>query len=218
MENKLNILSSRAGFNTALRHFRSVTSYVSEIAGGANLADLVNESLDEKEIDRFQVRSILNALLLDKLSYRFKSHNLETSIENADNVISSVSKWGKELIRPTRIYTKTILHLMKKVKIKALSHITGGGFYDNIPRVLPKGIKARISSGSWPVPSIFQEIQRRGHIEQSEMFRTFNMGVGMVMVLDPRSTRRALALSAELGQKAWVIGELAVGETSVEIS
>ncbi len=94
MENKLNILSSRAGFNTALRHFRSVTSYVSEIAEGANLADLINESLDEKEIDRFQVRSILNALLLDKLAYRYKSHNLEKSIENAENVITSVSKWG----------------------------------------------------------------------------------------------------------------------------
>jgi hypothetical protein len=94
MDNQLNILSSRAGFNTALRHFKSVTSYIPEIEDGENLADLVNESLEEKEIERFQVKTILNALLVDKLGYACKSHNLETSIEDADNIINSVSRWG----------------------------------------------------------------------------------------------------------------------------
>ena len=69
MENQLNILSSRAGFNTALRHFKSVTAYVSEVAGGANLADLINDSLEENEIQRFQVKSILNALVIEKFKY-----------------------------------------------------------------------------------------------------------------------------------------------------
>jgi phosphoribosylformylglycinamidine cyclo-ligase len=126
-------------------------------------------------------------------------------------------KLGKELIRPTRIYVKTILSLVKKVNIKAMSHITGGGFYDNIPRALPQGITARINKVSWPIPSIFKKIQRRGGIEETEMFRTFNMGVGMVLVLSPRSVGRILAVLAALGQKAWEIGELIEGNNSVEI-
>jgi len=124
---------------------------------------------------------------------------------------------GKELIRPTSIYIKTILHVVKKVNIKAMSHITGGGFYDNIPRVLPEGLTSRIIKGAWPIPSIFKKIQKRGSIEETEMFRTFNMGVGMVLVLNPRSVGRALAVLTELGQKAWDIGELVAGNNSVEI-
>ncbi len=95
MDNQLNILSSRAGFNTALRHFKSVTAYASEVSEGTNLADLLNESLDEKDIERFQVKSILNALLIDKFNYLYKSHNLEQSIENADSVVESVAEWSK---------------------------------------------------------------------------------------------------------------------------
>jgi hypothetical protein len=94
MENQLNVLSSRAGFNTALRHFKSVSSYISDVQEGGNLADLINESIGEKEIDRFQVKSILNALLVDKFGYRYRSHNLENSIENAAGVLNAVSKWG----------------------------------------------------------------------------------------------------------------------------
>ena len=90
---------------------------------------------------------------------------------------------AKDLIRPTRIYTRTILQLLKRVKIRAMSHITGGGFYDNIPRVLPEDKAVRIWKGSWPVPSIFKKIQDRGSVNPAEMFRTFNMGVGMVMIL-----------------------------------
>jgi phosphoribosylformylglycinamidine cyclo-ligase len=126
-------------------------------------------------------------------------------------------KLGKELIRPTKIYAKTILYLLKKTNIKAMSHITGGGFYDNIPRVLPEGQTARISLGSWPVHSVFKKIQRRGHIQEYEMFRTFNMGIGMVLVLSPQSINRALTSLAELGQKAWVIGEVVKGNKTVEI-
>lgn len=94
MENKLNILSSRAGFNTALRHFKSVTFYIEEVAEGTNLADLINQSIEEEEISRFQVKSILNALLVDKFQYCYRSHNVAETVENADNIISAVSKWG----------------------------------------------------------------------------------------------------------------------------
>jgi hypothetical protein len=93
MENELNVLSSRAGFNTALRHFKNVTGYVSEINGGANLADLINESLDEEDIDRYQVKTILNALLVDKLAYVFKSHNVEETVENVDRIAETIAEW-----------------------------------------------------------------------------------------------------------------------------
>ncbi len=94
MENELNVLSSRAGFNTALRHFKNVTAYVSEISGGANLADLINASIDDGVIERFQVKTILNALLIDKFGYVYRSHNLEQNLEKADQVIDAVSEWG----------------------------------------------------------------------------------------------------------------------------
>jgi hypothetical protein len=94
MENTLNVLSSRAGFNTALRHFKSVTAYAAEVNAGANLARLINESLDAKEIERYQVKTILNALLIDKFHYAFNSHNFERMIENVDVLVKSIGQWG----------------------------------------------------------------------------------------------------------------------------
>lgn len=94
MENKLNVLSSRAGFNTALRHFKSVTAFAAEVSAGSNLARLINESLDDKEIERYQVKTILNALLLDKFNYAFRSHNLEQTVEGIEGMIRSISQWG----------------------------------------------------------------------------------------------------------------------------
>ena len=94
MENKLNVLSSRAGFNTALRHFKSVTAFAADVSAGSNLARLINESLDDKEIERYQVKTILNALLLDKFNYAFRSHNLEQTVEGVEGMIRSISQWG----------------------------------------------------------------------------------------------------------------------------
>jgi phosphoribosylformylglycinamidine cyclo-ligase len=124
---------------------------------------------------------------------------------------------GLELLRPTKIYTRPILHVLKKIEIKAMAHITGGGFYDNIPRVIPDGLAVRIKIGSWPVPWIFRLIQKRGKVGEREMFRTFNMGVGMVAVVVGRDAGSAVQLFGNLGQKAWVIGDLAAGQKEVQI-
>jgi phosphoribosylformylglycinamidine cyclo-ligase len=124
---------------------------------------------------------------------------------------------GRELLRPTRIYARTILSVMKKVRIKAMAHITGGGFYDNIPRVIPDGLGVRVWKAAWPIPPIFRTIQRRGNISEREMFRTLNMGVGMVVVVSASDARRTLSLFRKLGQKAWVIGELIPGPRVVTI-
>jgi len=127
------------------------------------------------------------------------------------------NKPGKELLRPTRIYARAILAALRKVSIKAMAHITGGGFYGNIPRVLPEGLSADIDGGSWPVPPIFKEIQKRGRITDEEMFRTFNMGVGMVVILSSRSVSRTVSLFEDRGVKAWEIGRVVEGDKRVRI-
>jgi len=124
---------------------------------------------------------------------------------------------GRDLLKPTKIYARSILQVMKKVGIKAMAHITGGGFYDNIPRMLPEGLAVRVKKGSWPILPIFRKIQKRGQIEEKEMFRTFNMGVGMVLICNPRSAERAVALFESLRQKAWIIGDVVEGNREVEI-
>ena len=121
----------------------------------------------------------------------------------------------RELLRPTRIYCTAILEVLKKVRIKSMAHITGGGFYDNIPRVIPKGYGVRVEKGSWPIPPIFRKIQRAGNVDEREMFRTLNMGIGMALAVSARDADRAVALFAERGQKAWIIGEVVRGKREV---
>jgi phosphoribosylformylglycinamidine cyclo-ligase len=124
---------------------------------------------------------------------------------------------GLRLLRPTRIYARPVLQVLKKVPFRALAHITGGGFYDNIPRVIPDGLEVRIKKGSWPVPPIFRLIQERGEVGDREMFRTFNMGIGMSAVVAAGDAPRTVRLFEGLGQKAWVIGELVSGKKEVHI-
>jgi phosphoribosylformylglycinamidine cyclo-ligase len=121
----------------------------------------------------------------------------------------------RELLRPTRIYCTAILEVLKKVRIKSMAHITGGGFYDNIPRVIPEGFGVRVEKGSWPIPPIFGKIQRAGDVDEREMFRTLNMGIGMALAVSPRDADRVLSLFAEQGQKAWIIGEIVRGRHEV---
>ena len=123
----------------------------------------------------------------------------------------------RELLRPTRIYCTAILEVLKKVRIKSMAHITGGGFYDNIPRVIPKGYGVRVEKGSWPIPPIFRKIQRAGNVDEREMFRTLNMGIGMALAVSARDAARTIALFARLGHKAWTIGEMVHGKREVAL-
>jgi phosphoribosylformylglycinamidine cyclo-ligase len=124
---------------------------------------------------------------------------------------------GLELLRPTRIYTRPILQVLKKVQVKAMAHITGGGFYDNIPRVIPDGLAVSIIKGSWPLPRIFRLIQAKGQVGEREMYRTFNMGVGMAVVVAAGDATRTVRMFERLGQKAYLIGELRRGKKEVLI-
>jgi len=124
-------------------------------------------------------------------------------------------KYGRDLLQPTRIYTRPILDVLKKIRIKSMAHITGGGFTDNIPRVIPDGLRVVVRKGSWPIPPIFKTIREKGGIGDREMFRTFNMGVGMALVTAAADGDRTIALFAKLGVKAWAIGDVERGEREV---
>ena len=126
-------------------------------------------------------------------------------------------KIGLQLLRPTRIYAPTILDLIKKVPVKALAHITGGGFYDNIPRSLPSGLSADVHVETWPIPAIFRQIQDRGRIVENEMFRTFNMGIGMTLVVSASLAEKTIDILKKQRQKAWVIGQIVQGKQGVRI-
>ena len=115
---------------------------------------------------------------------------------------------GETLLTPTKIYVKPITALLKEVNVKAISHITGGGFYENIPRSLPDGISAKIKKDDVKVLPIFKLIQRTGNIPERDMFNTFNMGVGMTVVVDKVDVDKALAILKANGEDAYVLGEL----------
>lgn len=112
------------------------------------------------------------------------------------------------LLAPTKIYVKPILDLIEHVNLHAIAHITGGGFWENIPRVLPDNMQAIINESSWQWPPIFHWLQQAGKVSHHEMYRTFNCGVGLIVVLPKDCVDKAIALLTDHGEKAWVIGEI----------
>lgn len=119
------------------------------------------------------------------------------------------------VMEPTRIYVKSILELCKQVNVHAMAHITGGGLPGNLPRVLPDGAQAVVNESSWEWPELFKLLQREGGVDQFEMYRTFNCGVGMVLVLDPADVDQSIALLNAHGEKAWKIGHIQENAASV---
>jgi phosphoribosylformylglycinamidine cyclo-ligase len=125
------------------------------------------------------------------------------------------------LMAPTRIYVKPLLELIRNTEVHALSHITGGGLLENIPRVLPEDCKAVIDINSWELPDIFKWLQKEGNVAQTEMYRTFNCGVGMVIAVPAASAENAIKMLNELGESAWKVGYIAArngAEEQVELS
>lgn len=113
---------------------------------------------------------------------------------------------GEELLKPTRIYVKSVLAALKQFELKGLAHITGGGFIENIPRMLPEGLGAEIEEGSWEIPQVFKTLESLGEIERQDMYNIFNMGIGMVAAVNPAIAQDVLRLFNEKGEKAAVIG------------
>ena len=125
---------------------------------------------------------------------------------------------GDSLLTPTKIYVKPILSLLEQVNVKAISHITGGGFYENIPRSLPKGISAQICRNNVQILPIFDLIARTGHIPERDMFNTFNMGVGMTVSVDKNNADKAVEILNNSGVEAYILGELVNSDEGVIIN
>jgi phosphoribosylformylglycinamidine cyclo-ligase len=115
---------------------------------------------------------------------------------------------GEEIIKPTRIYVKAVLNLLRDFQIKGIAHITGGGLVDNIARILPKGCLAQLRGGSWPVPPVFNFLKDRGNVEEEEMMRTFNNGIGLVLVVPPAQEEDVLQRLKAMQQDAYIIGKI----------
>jgi len=142
-------------------------------------------------------------------------------VENAD-ITSPVDELGgksigETLLTPTKIYVKPVIALIEKVEVKGISHITGGGFYENIPRSIPKGLGAKINKEDIRILPVFRLIAKRGNISERDMFNTFNMGVGMSIVVDKNDVETALSVLKENGEDAYVIGEIIESDEGVKI-
>jgi len=149
--------------------------------------------------------SLVRRLLLEECGY-----GLEEQLDELDG-----AKLGDALLEPTRIYVKSALKLIEEVQVKGMAHITGGGFIENIPRMLPDGVNVDINYGSWPILPIFELMQQKGSISNRDMFTTFNMGIGLVIVVPADQADAAIRVAIENGEKAYRIGTVTEGNRIV---
>src|SRR5699024_2952609 len=140
------------------------------------------------------VRSVIDGLDLGK-----KYDGLSTTL-------------GEALLEPTKIYAKSIHAVLEKMDIKGISHITGGGFYENFPRVLPDGLGVKLDKRKWKIPEIFTFIQETGDISEEEMYGVFNMGIGMALIVAKEDAQETVTILEDLGEKAAIIGKVAAKE------
>lgn len=124
---------------------------------------------------------------------------------------------GEELLRPTQLYVKTILDVKEKFEIKGISHITGGGFIENIPRMIPEGLRVRIEKGTWPVLPIFQLLKKLGELKERDIYNTFNMGIGMVLAVESGIAEQVVKYLNSEKEQAYAIGEVIKGDAGVDI-
>ena len=149
--------------------------------------------------------------LVRKICFEHKGFTGEEYIEELGK------KLKDELLTPTRLYPKVCLPLIEKFAVRGMVHITGGGFYDNIPRVLPEGCGVEIDAGSWDMPPIFRLLKEWGNVDWQEMYRTFNMGIGMVIIASPEEAARIAAELELKGETIYKIGQVTAGEQKVVI-
>ena len=143
----------------------------------------------------------------------------EMTKESLDAYYDELGKTlGEALIEPTRIYVKALKNVKNVgVRIKGCSHITGGGFFENVPRMLPENVRAVIKKDSYPVPALFDLIQKNGNIEEHMMYNTFNMGLGMVIAVNPEDVETTMKAVEEAGDKCYVVGNIVEGDKGVDL-
>ena len=126
-------------------------------------------------------------------------------------------KYKNQILRPTKLYTKPLLNLGKKIKLKGIAHVTGGAYFEKIPRIIPKGLGVVIDTKSWVIPDIFKKIQIKGNVKRDEMFKVFNMGIGMVVAVSKKDVQKAKSLLKKQRIKSWIIGSVVKSNKRVEL-
>lgn len=152
-----------------------------------------------------------NGFSLVRKVFDVNKENLKEYVEELGKTV------GEALLEPTKIYVKPILKLIEEVKVKGISHITGGGFYENMPRMLRDGVALKIDKNSYKVPPLFKLIQERGNIPERDMYNTFNMGIGMCIIVPENEVEKAINLLKEAGEEAYLIGEVVPGNKEIII-
>lgn len=142
---------------------------------------------------------------------------IEVNQTNVEHTQVAGKSLADHLLEPTRIYVKALLSLLNQTEIHAIAHITGGGLWENIPRILPIGVQAVIEEDSWQWPAIFCWLQQAGNISCYEMYRTFNCGVGMVIIIPTPSTKRVLSILTDLGETAWKLGRIQQSDSGKQV-
>jgi len=150
-----------------------------------------------------------NGFSLVRKVFNVNEENLKEYVEELGKTV------GEALLEPTRIYVKPILKLIEEVKVKGISHITGGGFYENLPRMLREGVSLKIDKNSYEVPALFKLIASRGNIPERDMYNTFNMGIGMAIIVPENEVEKAINLLKEAGEEAYLIGEVVEGNKEI---
>ncbi len=150
--------------------------------------------------------------------YSLVRHVFDMTSENLNRNIAELGcTLGEELLRPTRIYVKSLKRLTKEIKVKGISNITGGGFYENIPRMLNNGVCAKVSKTAYEVPAIFKLLAKEGNIPERDMYNTFNMGISLVIAVDKNDADSAMNILKECGEQVCVLGEVIKGDGGIEL-
>ena len=150
--------------------------------------------------------------LVRKIFFKDNDYKLADKVDGIED-----QELGDVLLTPTRIYVNALLPLIKKQLLRGVAHITGGGFVENVPRMLPDNVQAEIQLGSWPVLPIFQVMEKIGKIPALEMYEIFNMGIGMVLAVAPENLTEVLGVLTENDEKAYVIGSVAAKTSEKEV-
>ena len=150
--------------------------------------------------------------LVRKIFFKDNDYKLADKVDGIED-----QELGDVLLTPTRIYVNALLPLIKKQLLHGVAHITGGGFVENVPRMLPENVQAEIQLGSWPVLPIFQVMEKIGKIPALEMYEIFNMGIGMVLAVAPENLTEVLGVLTENDEKAYVIGSVAAKTSEKEV-
>ena len=150
-----------------------------------------------------------NGFSLVRKIFNISEKNIHTYIDELGSTL------GETLLTPTKIYVKPVLEMIRKYNVKAISHITGGGFYENVPRMLKEGVRAVIKKDSYPVPPIFHLLAKKGQIEEKMMYNTYNMGLGMILAVKPEEVERAMEAIKAAGEAPYVVGSIEKGQKDV---